>query len=108
MALSKKQQWGEMGPPPKRQTKHKGPLFEYAIKVGDKWVSRFTSPPSTTKLDKLWEKSEGIRVAQCLKAILGDTPYKWPNTEDSCRYTARNIPGGKVVEFTWVKRWRLK
>ena len=108
MVLSKKQQWGEMGPPPKRRTKHKGPLFEYAIKVGKKWVSRFTSPATTTKVDKAWEKSEGIQVAQCLKAVLGDVPFKWPHTEDSCRYIAIAIPGGEVIEFTWVKTWRVR
>jgi hypothetical protein len=68
----------------------------YAIAVGDQWVSGFSYPKSVTAADPTWEKAGGIRVAQCLKAHLGDTPHTWPNAE-SPGYTVQSIPGGVVV-----------
>lgn len=59
-------------------------VSHYALHLAEgAWVERFTYPAQTSRRDDAWEKSEGIRVAQCCKAIVGGKPFLWPYTEDS-------------------------
>jgi hypothetical protein len=67
----------------------------YAVRVGGRWVARFTYPAS--QADKLWEASEGLRLASHCKAILGDLPYLW-RYEDSAKCTAEGLGG----EHIWI------
>lgn len=67
----------------------------FVIRVGKKYVERFTYPYSVTKVDKAWEKSEGIQIAACCKAVLGSIPYEWPY-RDSAEFVAEAIPGAVV------------
>ncbi len=76
---------------------------EYVIAVGDRYVSRFTYPESTTKVDKAWEKSEGIKTAPCCKAHLGPEPFRWPNRE-SPEYVAKDIEGAEVREVPALEK----
>src|SRR5215469_9123681 len=78
----------------------------WGVRVGKLWIERFTYAPSTTKpakshkdfrLWEAWEKSEGIRIAQCLKAVLGSEPFLWPFTsKESAEYIAGKIAGAVV------------
>jgi hypothetical protein len=53
-------------------------IMKFSISVGKLVVERFTYPESTTKRDKAWEASEGVQIAPCAKAILGNgAPYVW-------------------------------
>jgi hypothetical protein len=76
---------------------------EYVIAVGDQFVSRFTYPESTTKVDKLWERSDGIKVAPCCKAHLGSEPYRWPS-RSSPEYVAGVIVGSEVREVPALEK----
>ena len=73
-------------------------MFEYAVRKGAEFVAAFTYPTSTTRVDKAWEASPGIRFAQCVKAKLGTTPYLW-KVRDSAVYVAELL-GGEVVTFS--------
>ena len=79
-------------------------MFEYAVRKGAEFVAAFTYPTSITQVDKAWEASPGIRYAQCVKAILGATPYLWRH-RDSAAHVAGLI-GGMLVTFSDGKEVR--
>ncbi len=80
---------------------------EFVIAVGEFYVSRFTYPESSTKVDKAWEKSDGILVAPCCKAILGVDPFRWPN-RSSPEYVAKDIEGAEVREVPAIEKVKGK
>lgn len=49
------------------------------------YVERFTYPMSTTKIDKKWEKSPGLRIASCCKMLFGPEPFRWYGPESPQR-----------------------
>lgn len=59
------------------------------------YAERFTYPASTTAVDKHWEKSAGVRIAQCCKMIVGNTPRRWPGP-DSPSWLAQETDGALV------------
>jgi hypothetical protein len=73
-------------------------ILYYAVRVGDQWIQRFTHAQSITKKDEAWEKSPGIRFAQCVKAILGDVPFVWPNRPDSAQFVAAEVSRALVFK----------
>jgi hypothetical protein len=88
-------------------------LVLYGVVLDGLTVVRETHPHSTTVPDPAWEKSPGIRVAQCSKLVLGECPPSSPmewSQADSARYTAERIGGewgiivgGVVTQLTREK-----
>ena len=66
--------------------------IQYAVRVNGKFVERFTYPGSIVKPEKAWEKSEGVKIAPCCKAIFGDVPFLW-GRQDGARYVAKQLGG---------------
>ena len=67
----------------KRQVKRKKPdRHHFGIALPDNlYVAHFTYPMSTTKLDKHWEASPGLRVAPCCKMLFGAEPFRWHDAD---------------------------
>jgi hypothetical protein len=76
----------------RRASKKKAPALQYAVQVGEQYISTFTYPNTITKIDKAWEKSPGVKIAPCCKAILGETPFLWPNRA-SAKFCAQVLSG---------------
>lgn len=73
-------------------------ISHVGIRVGHQYVERFTYPLSPK--DKMWAKSAGIQVAACCKAILGKTPFRWPELHrSSAEFIAKQIPEAQVVKL---------
>jgi hypothetical protein len=79
--------------------KRTAPESVYVVRVGARYIERFSYPQSAathSKPDKMWEAAEGILIAAACKAHLGDKPFEW-RSESSARFVAGRIPGAKVV-----------
>jgi hypothetical protein len=79
--------------------KPKPPVPCWRIRVGEQFVWRFTYPENVgtypRTADKGWERSDGVKIAMCCKAVLGDEAFLWTR-EESARHCARDIPDAIV------------
>lgn len=86
---------------PKRPKPHPE---HYGVALPDNlYLETFFYPASTSKVDKAWEKSNGLRLAACLKALLGKRPFRW-HGPDSAERMAEQVYG-RAVPLEYDPAW---
>jgi hypothetical protein len=77
----------------------------YAVQVGKRFIERFTYPSTAhyTK-DKVWEASEGKKIALRCKAILGTDPFLWDIFDSAFSMACAYGDGAVAGRLVWVVR----